>query len=375
MLAVQTYLQTKTFEDLTAELGIVVKKHDTLPLAILNYDQIESPKTHPIVRECRGLVLHAESKDLVARSFPRFFNWGEVADEMGLFDFSDFIVESKEDGSMVVIYNFEGKWHANTRGSFATDKIATGVDLTWREAFCEALDLNDLQELNSLEVGLDTNLTYVCEFCSPYNKIVRRYEKPVMFLLTAFEGLRELTPTEICERCSPYNLFLWPTRYHFYSIEEIQKFLDEQAAADPTFEGVVIRDKNGQRWKIKSATYLGLHKLRGEGDNLYNPKNLLPFILSGEDSELLTYYPEVTETFMRLKSQVQNDYATMLEVWMENKDLESQKDFALAIKGKTDYTSVLFNVRKKYGAAAKGEEIRREWRDAENVILKKLKGE
>ncbi len=111
MLNVQKYLKYgKTIEDLAAELGIKSQKHDTLPLVILNYDQIESPKTHPIVRECRGLILNSDTYDLVAKSFNRFFNWGEVADELKLFDFSDFYTSTKEDGSLVTLFYFDDKW-------------------------------------------------------------------------------------------------------------------------------------------------------------------------------------------------------------------------------------------------------------------------
>lgn len=371
MLAVQEYLQTKTFDDLTAELAIVVKKHDTLPLAILNYDQIESrPKNHPIVRECRALVLHTESKELVAKSFNRFFNWGEVADEMGRFDFSDFNVQSKEDGSLCVIYNFEGEWFANTRGSFAVD-VMQGSDVTWRQGMMKAMGVTALSDL---KYTLDPRLTYVCEFCSPWNKIVRRYEKPVMYLLTAFRGTDELPPAEVDTLFRSWALFSRPTRYDFKTIEEVQDFLNQQAAADPTFEGVVIRDRNNERWKIKSATYLGLHKLRGEGDNLFNPKNLLPFVLSGEDDELLTYYPEVTEAYYKLKAEVQAHYIKTLETWAEYKDIPEQKDFALAIKGRTPYTGVLFELRKKHKSAQTVADLKREWRDSEGQILKQLKG-
>lgn len=78
MLNVQQFLQTKSLEDLTAELGIRVTRHDQLPLIILNYDQIESPKANEIVVECRGLVLEEGTWEIVARSFRRFFNFGEL---------------------------------------------------------------------------------------------------------------------------------------------------------------------------------------------------------------------------------------------------------------------------------------------------------
>lgn len=367
MLQVQQYLQNKTFADLTAELGIKVCQHDSLPLCILNYDQIESPKTNPIVRECRALVLRSDTHELVARSFPRFFNWGEVLDEQPLFDFSDFVVQSKEDGSLVVIYHFDGEWHANTRGSFALDKIEF-QDFSWRDAFCKAMKINSLAELR-----LNEQVAYICEFVSPWNKIVRRYEQPEMYLLTAFQGEAELSPDVVDQMVNSFGgLFKRPQRYNFCSIDEIQDFLREQSASDATFEGVVIRDKHGHRWKIKSATYLGLHKLRGEGDNIWNPKHLLPFVMSGEEDELLTYFPEVRGAFYELKANVLELYSEMLEAWADNWRIEGQKDFALTIKDKP-FSSVLFSVRKEHGTNQRAEHVRKAWLQAESQILKTIK--
>lgn len=363
MLAVQEYLKTKSFEDLTSELGIIVKKHDTLPIAIVNYDQISSPRSHPVTRECRGLVLHTEDKSVVARSFPRFFNVGEMVEEMELFDFSDFIVQEKVDGSLVLLFYFDGQWHGNTRGSFALDKMGRGIDLTWREGFCKAMGISDLQELDR---HLDRSITYICEFCSSWNKVVRRYEKPTMYLLTAFTGLEEIHHDKI----GAYDLFRMPERYHFHGIEEIKDFLVKQSISDPTFEGVVIKDRHGHRWKVKSSTYLAFHAMRGEGDNLYHPKNLLPFILSGEEQELLVYFPEVTDTFIKLKARVNEDYERLVELWQDHKDVVVQKDFALAIKDRTPYTAFLFNVRKKYGPAATPDDLRKEWSGFGTQILK-----
>lgn len=365
MLAVQEYLQNKTFEDLSNEFGIKIAEHpEGLPLVILNYDQIESPKTHPVIRECRALVLHKHTKEIVAKSFNRFFNWGEVQEELALFDFSDFVVDSKEDGSLAVIYHFDGRWHANTRGSFALDNMQF-QDFTWQEGFCKALGISGLHELNG---RLDESLTYVAEFCSPWNKVVRKYDTPCMYLLTAFRKEVELLPEQVDVLS---ELFLRPKRYNFCGIEEIQAFLQEQAATDATFEGVVIRDRHGRRYKIKSSTYLGLHRLRGEGDNVWNPKHLLPFVLAGEESELLTYFPEVGPKFYELKSQVLSAYSNLVEVWADNWRIPEQKDFALAIKD-ASFSSVLFTVRKKYGDAQKAAHVRQEFRENEALIIKKL---
>jgi hypothetical protein len=367
-LNVQDFLQSKTHDQLTEEFGIKVNHHDTLPLVILNYDQIESPKTNPIVRECRGLLLHSETHEIVARSFPRFFNWGEVADEMDDFDFSDFVVQSKEDGSLVLIYHFDGQWRANTRGSFAQDPMQY-QEFTWTEGFCRAMGINSLNELDG---KLVEGVTYVCEFCSPWNKVVRTYSMPKMHLLSAFRGFDEIPVDEVDTMVSDF--FIRPNLYNFDSLESIQKFLREQEQSDPTFEGVgvVIMDWSGKRWKIKSATYLGLHRLKGEGDNMFNPKHLLPFILAGEEDELLTYFPEVAETFYKVKSNVLKQYSQLLEVWADHKDIEDQKEFALSIQGKTPYTGILFSLRKGTEEDQKSHHVRELWRNAEKYIIKNI---
>ena len=353
-------------DDLQNELGIRSANHPDLPLVILNYNQIESPKIHPIVREARGLVLNKNDWSLVARSFPRFFNWGEVPEEMELFDFSSFYSTSKEDGSLAIIYNFKGSWHANTRGSFALDQIQY-QNFSWRKAMCIAMGIHDLKDLDS---KLDPSLTYICEFVSPWNKIVRKYEKPQMFLLTAFCGSNELNLKDLnsIESC----FFQKPERYNFASIGDIKSFLTDKEKDDPTFEGVIICDKNHQRWKIKNPSYLSLHRIKGEGDNLFHPRHLLPFILKNEQDELLTYFPEVKDQYYSFKQQVESFFEEIKNIWSQTKEIQSQKEFALAIKDKTAFTSILFQIRKKYGPEPTAADLRKEFVGAEPLILKRL---
>ena len=65
---------------LKAVCGINYKQHPKYPeLYHLSYDQLESPKGHPIVRECRGLILSASDNwNVVAYPFNRFANQGET---------------------------------------------------------------------------------------------------------------------------------------------------------------------------------------------------------------------------------------------------------------------------------------------------------
>jgi RNA ligase len=367
MLHVQRYLQGgKTHRHLFEELAVRSLRHDSLPLVIINYDQLDSPKTNPIVRECRGLVLHAETHELIARSFPRFFNWGEMTEEMKRFDFSDFTAHTKEDGSLALLFFFDGQWRLTTRGSFAQD-LMRGHDRTWHDAICEALAVTHVRDLAG---RLDESLTYVCEFCSPYNTVVRRYPEPALYLLSAYRGEAELPPAEVDELArAPFRR---PARHHFHNIEGVRAFLRQQAAADPTFEGVVIRDRHGSRWKVKSPTYLGLHHLSTEGPEAFAPKHLLPFILAGEGSELLTYYPQLRDTYEEYRQRVEAAWEQLAGVWAESWQIADQKAFAMAIQGRTPFTGLLFALRKAHGANQTRDHLRQAWRDAEETILKML---
>lgn len=369
MLKTQEYLHGYGLERLCQELGIKAVHHDTLPLMILNYNQIVSPKTHPVVRECRGLILRNDTFELVARSFPRFFNWGEIREEMDLFDFSDFSVQSKEDGSLVIIFNFDGEWHIATRGAFAGGNLP-GFGGTWKEAVLAAMGLIRADDLHE---HLDPFVTYVGEFCSPWNKVVRYYKEPKVFLLGCFCGEGELSELDVRDNATPRNstIFADIRRHEFDCIEGIQKFLEDNSKEDPTFEGVVIKDCNGQRWKIKSASYLGLHRMRGEGENLYHPKHLLPFVLNCDAGELLTYFPEARPSYDKCRADVAEAYADVLKLWGDCKDIPEQKDFAMAVK-ESPFASVLFSVRKKHGAAQRACDVDAEWRGSSQVILKRL---
>jgi hypothetical protein len=73
----------------------------------------------------------------------------------------------------MLLYHYDGSWRVNTRGSFALGEIQPGLGKTWEEGFYLAL---------RNEKGLDDlspqGFTYVFEFCSRWNKVVRDYPEP-----------------------------------------------------------------------------------------------------------------------------------------------------------------------------------------------------
>lgn len=362
----QDYLRSgKTLTDLETELHISVNRHDTLPLAILNYSQLDSPKTDPIVRECRGLVLNTEDYSLVARAFPRFFNWGEVADEMPLFNWDKSVALEKVDGSLLLFYHFDGEWRVNTRGSYANmglfntqwqaDYFKMPMSFTWKEGILQALGIKDLQEL---QLYLDPSLSYACEFCSLWNKVVREYAQPCVYQLSAFCGEEEVGPQNV-------PLFKTVGQYPLLTADDVTDYVNTQPEA--TWEGCVVKDDANRRWKIKNKRYLAYHKAKGNnGANLYNPSTLLPIILTGEGDEWLTAFPEVTDCFNAYKGKVEAAYSEAEALWQSVKDIENQKEFALSIVGKTPFTGLMFTARKMKTP------FKDEWRKGEDTIEKVL---
>jgi hypothetical protein len=366
MLAVQEYLKSgKTFDDLHTELGIEVNRSKKLPLVNLNYNQTNSPKTHPIVRECRGLTLRSDDYSLVARSFWRFFNWGEVADEMPLFNWDKATAYEKIDGSLVKFYFFEGEWRVETRGSFADMPMFYNewqaqyhnmpVDWTWKQGILVALNMKDLNELDSY---LDRSCTYACEFCSLWNKVVKDYPKPVIYQLSRFVGEEEIGPKSV-------SCFLDVRQFPLRNADDVVKFVTAHEGRE--LEGCVVKDDALRRWKIKNPKYLSLHKMKGaNGDALYHPKSLFPYIMEGEGDELLAVYPEVKDVFRHYKKMVDECYAQLNELYESTKHIENQKEFALAIVGKHKLHGLLFEARKH------GVSLKHTWHACPDYVYKGL---
>lgn len=245
----------------------------------------------------------------------------------------------KIDGSLVLLYFYAGKWRVNTRGSFADGELAfTGK--SWGEWIWSAISNKQAVE------ELNRQYTYILEFVSPYNKVVRQYSGVQLFLLSIIETNtgNELSE-ETADSVAVLLGILRPQRFTLKNAEEIQCFLKENSKIDPTFEGFVLVDRNHNRIKFKSETYVNLHHLVDNG-NLFNPSRLVPLVLNGERDEVVAYLPEVAEHFDRVEDVLNKAFDDLMKVWDQTNQIQSQKDFALNVVGRTSLSSILFKARK-----------------------------
>lgn len=338
------------------ELGIKSNLHED-GRVILNYNQIDSPKLDECVRECRGLVLDSNNNwELVARAFPRFFNLGECREEQDRFIWSDCTATDKEDGSLILIYQWKNEWHVNTRGSFGDGKVGDSI-WNWRDIVDMALGVN-------WEYFLNPFYTYVGELCSMYNKVVRIYEKPEFYLLTCFDDMYEVHYEQVIRLADEAGMKLPNNTHVFYSEEQVEHYIKAMGETDSTYEGVVLRDSNNLRIKVKTAEYVALHRMSNNG-NIASPKNLIPFILKGEEDEVLTYFPELTDYVAEVKEVMEKAYMEMDNYWYCFHDEKNRKKFALAIQ-KCKFRSILFK------AMDQGVHPREIWVDSPEFIFKVL---
>jgi RNA ligase len=382
VLEIQKYLRSgKTPEDLFTELAIKHYRHPTLPLVAFKYDMLDSPKTHPIVREARGIVLEDKTFKVVGKSFDRFFNIGEDLEDLKNFDWSSFVCDEKLDGSLQILYYYADEWHVNTSGSFGLGEVNFSGK-TWRELFWETLD-KDPKVLDQY-----IHLTLIWELCTPYNKVVRAYPKSIVTLLGAFktntdndESPRELPPSEVTYIAKVLDVQR-PINYPFKALDEIKEFIRTKENTDKSWEGIVIRDKNNLRAKVKSATYLALHHMADNGQVL-NPKRQVPIILAGETDELFAVMKDLMDSTPELKASVEKtitevnaQWLLLKSVWESTYKIEDQKQYALKImKGDngrpmTPFTGILFNLRKTKGKTQSVDDLKTIWRDSADLITK-----
>ena len=151
------------------EEGLVYKQvHPTLPLTIWNYsEKVQYDNLwDDITLQTRGLVTDNNGK-IVARPFKKFFNIEEGKHTST----SDFDVYEKMDGSLGILFNYNGEWVLATRGSFTSDQAVKGLEI---------LQNYDYQKLHK-------GYTYLFEIIYKENRIVVQYDYEDLILLGMIE--------------------------------------------------------------------------------------------------------------------------------------------------------------------------------------------
>lgn len=199
----------------------------------------------------RGTVYELSTGRVVARAFPKFFNFSELQPikQKMVLKSQSFETFEKMDGSLGIVYYYDGEWRVNTRGSFKSDQAVKGKQM---------LDV-------MLQQGLLVNedCTFLVEIIYPQNKIIVNYgqeEKLTLLACFSTEDGTELKLNYNFELIFDNAYFTLPEKSDFNSITTLQSHL---ATLDHTEEGYVVRLEDGSRVKFKSKAYLDVARLKG----------------------------------------------------------------------------------------------------------------
>lgn len=98
------------------------QSHQSFPLDILTYSRkaVAEQKWDKVTSKCRGIIIHRETGEIVARPFEKFHNFdaAEVIDHQEVWLRAQPVIWEKMDGFLCTAYRWEGKWYVASKGSF-----------------------------------------------------------------------------------------------------------------------------------------------------------------------------------------------------------------------------------------------------------------
>ena len=282
-------------------------------LIMFKYSQIDSNFNEALVRECRGLILDEDTLEPICVPFFKFGNYGEsYCPEI---DWKSCWVGEKLDGSLIKMSRIGDDILWSTNGTIDAFKapLADQIGCVAKsfgelayfavlDNYCKARNLSVSDCIDSgcvdswLKSIVKPGFTYMFELTSPFNKVVVQWRETRLNFLGVRnnETLQETYFSDHELRC----IFNTPKVFPLGSIDDCVKAANE---LDCNNEGFVVCDKNFNRVKIKSPTYVALHHMRNNGVLSY--ERGIEIVRGNELEEVLTYFPEFKDHLEQIKEK------------------------------------------------------------------------
>ena len=282
-------------------------------LIMFKYSQIDSNFNEALVRECRGLILDEDTLEPICVPFFKFGNYGEsYCPEI---DWKSCWVGEKLDGSLIKMSRIGDDILWSTNGTIDAFKapLADQIGCVAKsfgelayfavlDNYCKARNLSVSDCIDSgcvdswLKSIVKPGFTYMFELTSPFNKVVVQWRETRLNFLGVRnnETLQETYFSDHELRC----IFNTPKVFPLRSIDDCVKAANE---LDCNNEGFVVCDKNFNRVKIKSPTYVALHHMKN--NNVLSYERGIEIVRGNELEEVVTYFPEFKEHLEQIKEK------------------------------------------------------------------------
>ena len=289
---------------------------DGRKLMMFKYSQIDSDFNLELVRECRGLILDEDTLEIVCFPFKKFGNYGESY--CPDIDWKSCWVGEKIDGSLIKVVKSKNGLLISTNGVIDAFKAPVAEQIgcpakSYGDLFCLAVQrayadyheysqknklatfdwvLTPLQWLSSM---ISENVTYMFELTSPWNKVVVNWHEIQTFFLGARDN-KTFQETYFSE----HPLSKWFKTPAVFPLKSVDECVEAAKKLDCSHEGYVVCDKNFNRVKVKSPTYVALHHMKNNGILSY--ERGVEIVRGNELDEVLTYFPEFKEHLEKIKA-------------------------------------------------------------------------
>jgi len=252
---------------------------------ILSYG-IEADFNIEIVRECRGIILD-ETDDFrpVCVPFFKFGNYGEPYADV--IDWNTAKVQEKIDGSIIKVWRHKGVWRVSTNNTINAESARTdNNEETFMDVFHRAW-LHTGKQFSEL----NPDYTYMFELVSPQTRVVVPYSETKLFH----------TGTRNIHTLQELDADIGIEKPKTFSIATIEACVEAAKSLDKYHEGFVVVDSRWRRVKVKSPLYVSIHHIL---NNISSEKRIIDLIVSGEDAEVISYFPEYADMFDNMRERI-----------------------------------------------------------------------
>lgn len=330
MLKIQEFiLAHDNWRELLADAPYNLKISEDDGYVLFKYNQIASDFNEEICKEARGLILDTQDNFRVVRyAFKKFFNVDEGF--AAKLDWDSAVATEKIDGSIMSVWFARGKWHLSTNGTidaFKAELNGVGPYKTFGELFESVLPLSTFANYNK-------HRCWTFELVSPYNKVVIDYPETKVYLLSVrdMDSLEELG-LDAVEILADANGLTVPERYDLNNEADYRKVVEQMPEGH---EGIVVRDVNGERVKIKTLLYFEMHRAKNNG--VITLERIVDLIRANDHYEFLSYFPEYQSVFDDVKRQIDHSEVVVEKVrqdvaeWKNNNKDVYEQDIRMARK-------------------------------------------
>tara|TARA_B100001093_G_C26847699_1_gene1023681 strand:+ start:2750 stop:3976 length:1227 start_codon:yes stop_codon:yes gene_type:complete len=215
----------------------------------------------------------------------------------------DCIAEEFIEGTMINLFydNDSNKWEIASKSTVGGNVKFNKEQPTFSELFYEISS-----KLNINFDLLSKNYCYSFVMQHPKNKFVIPIIEKRLYLISIYAidnnnlKVREIPKNEYHNLVLPENVS-YPFGYYFNSYDELKDMYGSMNTAT-NIMGIVIRNKNGDRTKIRNPNYEYVKNLKGNNTKLQF--QYLSLRKLGQVNYYLTFFPDNRKEFLEFKNQL-----------------------------------------------------------------------